>query len=306
MRGTLVISTILMILVPMTSIALVQCIPVGTCQCRRFRMQAVNFPSYHFLMTNPDIVNVMASIQCRSRNSGGQSQIAFEVSMAGNISGRTMNNGGSSLTFAVFHPGSTSVPLGNGSNVYTYSGTIGANYAVIPLTFPAEIFTNQNVVEGTYQARYRFWVTHPQNNNVRTRSRNPRFRVSVQRVCDVTATDINLGVYYPTNPGPTTGIGTLTMQCTPHISASIEASIGSGSSTYTNRVLTNGHHVLQYNLYTNAGMSTILGDGSGGSQPIAHMTNGGIQITHYYARIPPKQFDPVGNYASNVVLSLFL
>ncbi len=289
---------------PILCSALVQCTPPGTCQCRRFRVPAITFPNYNFLITNPVTTNVNASIECRSRNAGGQSQISFEISMAGDISGRTMSNGSNAITFNVFHPGSTTVVLGENANAYTYTGTVGDTYTVIPLSLPAEVFTGQNVPDGQYQGFYVLTATHPQNNNVRTRARNRRFRVNVERVCQVSATDINLGTYFATTTSPTTRPGTITIQCTPNIMGSISANPGTGSSSYTNRVLSSGSNTINYNLYTNAGLTTIFGDGTGGSQSISGTTTGGTQITNYYASIPPGQFDPVGTYSSNVVLTL--
>ena len=298
--------TVGMFCVATLSMGAVQCVPAGTCQCRRFRVQTVDFLNYNFLMSSPTTVDVLASIQCRSRDASGQSTISFEVSLDGDVSGRNMEQGSNQILFNVYHPNAPGVVLGQGSNAYTYTGVIGSSYNTIPLTFPAEIFTNQNVVDGVYQRRYQFHAVHTQFNNTRTRNRSVRFRVRVNRVCEVSANDVNLGTYYATNSSPATATGTLMFKCTPNVSAAFSVNPGTGSSSYASRVLSSGTNTLPYNVYTDPAYSAIWGDGSGGSQTISLLTSGSAQSSNYYVRIPAGQFSPAGLYTSTLVMTLLL
>lgn len=258
-------------------------------------------------MGSPLVQDVLASIECRSRNSpSGQSFVSFEVTLNGNISGRMMTQGSNQISFNVYHPNSSSIILGENGNAYTFTGNVGNNYTVIPITFPALIPTNQNVIDGPYQKRYQFRLTHPQKNGTRTRKKNVGFRVNTDKVCQVSATDLNFGTYYASNTSPTDSVGTFSFQCTPNITGIISVNQGTGSQSYTNRVLSNSNNKLNYNIYTNVAHSIIFGDGSGGSQAISGNTTGGQQSFNYYGQIPSKQYVRTGYYSSSLVATLTL
>ena len=287
--------------------ASVSCQPNGTCQCRRFNVENVTFPDYDFLEPTSTTANVMASIECRSRNSpNGQSTIEFEISMNGDTSGREMTKGPNRILFNVYHPNSFNIVLGQNQNAYTHKANLSSNYQVIPITFPAIIPTGQNVIDGRYQGRYRFRVVHPQKNNRKARNQRVRFRVIVNKVCQVSATDINFGTYFATNPSSLTSTGSFKLNCTPNIRARIGVNPGTGSSDFQNRVLSNGSNQLLYNLYIDAGLSTIFGNGQGGSKTIDVITTGGSQTAYYYGEIPNGQFVPQGNYTSTLNVTLDL
>jgi spore coat protein U-like protein len=66
--------------------------------------------------------------------------------------------------------------------------------------------------------------------------------------------------------------------------------------------MTSGLHQLLYNLYTDATLSTVWGDGTGHSATVNATQVAGIHTV--YGRIPARQNAHVGVYNDTIVITL--
>lgn len=126
------------------------------------------------------------------------------------------------------------------------------------------------------------------------------------------------------NPGPTLETGGITVSATCGISGlpftvnySIAISTGS-SGSFTPRSMTSGATKLQYNLYTNAALTSIWGDGTGGTQTVSNTVNGtcqnqffgigftcnGSQTDAAYGSIPAMQNVVAGDYSDTLNITV--
>ncbi|MGH8280664.1 MAG: Csu type fimbrial protein [Gammaproteobacteria bacterium] len=133
----------------------------------------------------------------------------------------------------------------------------------------------------------------------------------------VSGTGVTFGSYDVMSAAATPGTGTVTVSATctranlPFtVNYSIALSTG-GSGTFTPRSMTSGTSQLQYNLYTTASLTTIWGDGSGGTQTVADMITGtctgpggrncsGSQPDTVYGNIPATQNVVAGSYTDTI------
>src|SRR5688572_6618849 len=92
------------------------------------------------------------------------------------------------------------------------------------------------------------------------------FRVStrVQAVCDVTATDLDFGVYTAQAGTPLTGTTLLRATCTPGSTYNVGLSEGtSPGATINARKMVSGSQALNYQLYSDSARSVIWGNTPG-------------------------------------------
>lgn len=116
---------------------------------------------------------------------------------------------------------------------------------------------------------------------------------SVAQNCpSVTVTNpVDIGPYDPGIAAPQDANGSVNFKCTPNVyQISASAGLHSGGSLAGRRA-SNGSNTIAYNLYTNAGRTTIWGDGTGTTaQMIAQTTNNasGTPVP-FFARVPAGQ-----------------
>jgi spore coat protein U-like protein len=110
-----------------------------------------------------------------------------------------------------------------------------------------------------------------------------------------------------------TGTGTITVACfslgSGMVTYTIALSAGN-SGSFTTRHMTLSGHNLNYNLYTSAALSSVWGDGTGGSTLPSYMvpvtgTSASINYT-VYGQIPSNQTTvPVGtNYTDSIAVTI--
>lgn len=124
--------------------------------------------------------------------------------------------------------------------------------------------------------------------------------------CSVSATGVVFGVYDVFQPAPTVSTGTITYRCgnADHL---IRISISSGSGgTFTPRTLQRPGDSLAYNLFLDAGLTQIWGDGSSntGTYFIVNPPNREDVILTVFGRIPAAQDPSVGVYGDTVVVTI--
>ena len=129
--------------------------------------------------------------------------------------------------------------------------------------------------------------------------------------CNVTATGISFPPYTSFAALPTTGTGTVSVACDEVAPPNVTVTLTAGSSgSYAARTLrggTGGSGTLNYNVFTTSGMTTVWGDGSGGSAPVLlHRVrkNEGARVATLYGRIPAGQNVPVGTYADSLTATI--
>lgn len=137
----------------------------------------------------------------------------------------------------------------------------------------------------------------------------------------VSSSGVAFGNYNVLNAGATAGAGSITVSATcDHASVpftvnySIALSTGN-SGSFTPRVMQFGANTLQYNLYTTSGLTSIWGDGSGGTQTLADQITGtcqnngghncsGSQSDTVYGNIPARQNVVAGNYSDTITATV--
>ena len=118
--------------------------------------------------------------------------------------------------------------------------------------------------------------------------------------CTVSTSGIAFGGYDPFVAQDVDSVANVSVSCDETASYSIALSTGAG--TYEQRVMTSGLHQLLYNLYTDATLSTVWGDGTGHS---AMVSDTQLVATHtVYGRIPARQNPHVGAYGDTIVITL--
>jgi spore coat protein U-like protein len=118
--------------------------------------------------------------------------------------------------------------------------------------------------------------------------------------CTLSTGGIAFGGYDPFVSQDVDSVANISVTCDEPTSYSIALSTGGG--TYEQRVMTSGLHQLLYNLYTDATLSTVWGDGSGHSATVGDTQ---LPATHtVYGRIPARQDAHVGVYNDTIVITL--
>lgn len=135
--------------------------------------------------------------------------------------------------------------------------------------------------------------------------------------CTVTAVGVNFGIYDPYIATPDDSVGEITVTCT-HLSGpalevryTVTLSTG-GGGTYAPRRLRAGTDLLGYNLWSDAGRSSIWGNGSSGTVIVTGLLkvgpgvgNGVRTAVHpIYGRIPALQDAAEGDYLDSIVATL--
>jgi len=86
-------------------------------------------------------------------------------------------------------------------------------------------------------------------------------QAEVLKVCHIEADDLDFGSYTP-GEGELTGNTDLTVRCSKGTDFEVSLS-GGASNDVTDRQMSNGDDVLEYNLYTDAALNNVWGDTPG-------------------------------------------
>lgn len=134
-------------------------------------------------------------------------------------------------------------------------------------------------------------------------------RVEAQGNCswEVAPPDIVFGNYSVFSPTPLELNTSFQVRCTPNTSATVRLTRGTSSASYDPRTVSNGTERLNYNLYNDSSMTSIWGDGTGGSTdywlinatPQEKVFNESI-----YARVFPGPDVGAGPYTDTITATL--
>lgn len=122
--------------------------------------------------------------------------------------------------------------------------------------------------------------------------------------CSISASGVAFGSYDVLSPSPTDSTGTVTYQCTAGVFVRVELGPGS-SSSFAARTLRSGGETMKYNLYLDAGHSTVWGDGSGGSNVYSTMLMVLDPVSvMVYGRVPARQDAAAGVYNDSILATI--
>ncbi len=122
--------------------------------------------------------------------------------------------------------------------------------------------------------------------------------------CTLSATAVTFGNYNVFKTSATLVNGSVSFKCT--VSAAITIQLNKGSSSSFNpRTMKLTTNVLDYNLYLNAALTTIWGDGTGGSSTYSNSAPGtGTVTVTVYGSIPALQNVPSGSYSDTITATI--
>jgi spore coat protein U-like protein len=126
--------------------------------------------------------------------------------------------------------------------------------------------------------------------------------------CTISTSSVNFGAYDFISAAPLDSTGTITINCNNPSKNPLQAmvTLSTGSSgSYSQRQMTSGSKILYYNLYSDTSKSTVVGDGSGGTNYFIDSTNRTFPWTIYiYGRIPARQNVTSGSYNDSLTATV--
>jgi spore coat protein U-like protein len=150
-----------------------------------------------------------------------------------------------------------------------------------------------------------FAAAAPAAAHAETRSATMSVSATVTANCTVSTNAVAFGSIDPLG-GNHDAAGSVTVNCTNGAAWSAAANAGSGTgATLANRRMTSGANALTYRLYTDAGRTSIWGDGSTGTAAVTGTGNGAAQVFTVYGRVPSGQTSVrAGSYSDTVSVTI--
>lgn len=142
-------------------------------------------------------------------------------------------------------------------------------------------------------------------------SANNTFQVTgtVVSSCNVSGSLLNFGAAIDplTAAVPIDATSTLTVQCTNTTPYSVALDAGTnagGATNFSSRAIKSGSNTLGYQLYLNAGRSSVWGDGTSSSLPVTGTGTGSTQSLTIYGRLPTLGNAAPGTYVDTVTVTI--
>jgi spore coat protein U-like protein len=132
------------------------------------------------------------------------------------------------------------------------------------------------------------------------------FKVSakVQAVCEVTANDLDFGIY-TSKAGTVQATAQLSATCTPGSTYTVGLNEGtSPGATINQRKMVSGSNALNYQLYSDSARSTIWGD-LAGKRSVTGVGNGSAQDHTVFGSIPAAQVIRAGDYGDVITVRVY-
>jgi len=122
--------------------------------------------------------------------------------------------------------------------------------------------------------------------------------------CSVNVTPMAFGLMEPSDGIPIDSVGDISVTCDEPTSFLVRLEQGQNSGSFFPRMmrLIGGAATLEYNLFLDASMILIWGDGSGGSSAFNGFSAGVGQSIPVYGRIYGGQSPPPGSYGDSVTV----
>jgi len=128
--------------------------------------------------------------------------------------------------------------------------------------------------------------------------------------CSVSATGVNFGAYdvFVATPYDSTGTVTVTCDQAPPVDVTIAIGPSGTSGGFIPRQMRSASSSdrLSYNLFVNAGRSTVWGDGAAGTSTalLKNVKKNRPEVATIYGRIPPGQDVSVGSYSDSLTVTI--
>lgn len=127
------------------------------------------------------------------------------------------------------------------------------------------------------------------------------------RPVQVSATNLSFGNYNAASGAQTTANMTVTVRCG-NAGDSLPALVASlskgGSSTYSPRRMSLSTNTLNYNIYNQAGFTTIWGDGTGGTLTRNYGGGANVATATGFGMIPVGQYVAPGLYTDTITVTI--
>lgn len=132
---------------------------------------------------------------------------------------------------------------------------------------------------------------------------------TVTSACTVSGTTLNFGSAIDplATATPLDATSTLTVQCTNTTPYTVALNAGvnaGGTSNFGARTMKSGSHTLAYQLYLDAGRSSVWGDGTASSSTSPGTGTGSAQTLTIYGRLPSLANVVPGSYTDTVTVTV--
>ena len=125
--------------------------------------------------------------------------------------------------------------------------------------------------------------------------------------CTISTAAIAFGAYDPVGANAAADLdasGSLTVACTRGASATVGLALGANASGATRRMANGSGGYLTYELYQDAGRSTVWSDSGSGLYTPAAAPSKAPRVFTVYGRIPSNQDQPAGGYSDTVTATV--
>lgn len=117
---------------------------------------------------------------------------------------------------------------------------------------------------------------------------------------------LSFGAYDPNSPTPLTSSGAITLRCR-NDATGVTVQLGrGGATTYFPRRMTSGLEVLEYNIFLDAALTAVWGDGTAGTNVYGPFNprNSTSEVLPLFGVIFAGQNVPAGSYSDTVVITV--
>jgi len=124
----------------------------------------------------------------------------------------------------------------------------------------------------------------------------------------VTATSLDFADYDARTTGPDENTFTVTAACSGGSGGAVlpplQVALSTGDGSYTQRYMAKGADTLNYQVFVNAGLTQVWGDGSGATSIAS--TGGGTASQNFsgYGAISPGQWVSAGSYSDLITVTV--
>lgn len=116
--------------------------------------------------------------------------------------------------------------------------------------------------------------------------------------CSVSTAGVAFGTYDPFSTVPLDSVGSIAVEC----EAPYSVLLSGGGGQVDQRQLQGMTQTLSYNLFIDAGRSSVWGDGSAGTSTVSAAAG---QRTHsVYGRVPARQNVGAGSYSDSLIITV--
>jgi spore coat protein U-like protein len=128
----------------------------------------------------------------------------------------------------------------------------------------------------------------------------PHLASAQSTTCSTSTSGLVFGTYDPFASAPLDSTASVSVTCSASTSYTIALSAGQGS--FSGRTMSNGAHLLAYNLFTDSLRTTVWGDGSGSTMTVK---GSGTSASYpIYGRVTALQNAYVGAYMDTVIITV--